>query len=110
MSNERDNPCHGAPFFDQLCQRFNEIFGHQAQKREFRNYLGGVLRENERKNLSQMAGNAVGVTYHKLHHFLTAGPWSISEMNQCRLEVMNQCHQSNIFRGFSLIIDNSWHS
>jgi len=59
---------------DKWCQRFDDIFGHQAQKQEFRNYLGGLLGARERKNLSQMVANAVGVTYHKLHHFLTAAP------------------------------------
>ena len=62
------------PCFDRWCQRFDNIFGHIAQKREFRNYLGGLLGESERKNLSQMAANSVGVTYHKLHHFLTEAP------------------------------------
>ena len=47
------------------------------------------------------------MTYHKLHHFLTAAPWSFSSLNQRRLEVMNQCHQTKISRGFSLIIDDS---
>lgn len=56
-----------------------------------------------------MAGNAVGVTYHKLHHFLTAAPWSAMELNQRRLEVMNQCRQTKINLGFSLIIDDSGH-
>lgn len=49
----------------------------KAQKREFRHYLGGLLGESERKNLSQLADNAVGVTYHRLHHFLTEAPWSL---------------------------------
>lgn len=56
-----------------------------------------------------MAGNAVGVTYYKLHHFLTAAPWSFEELNQRRLEVMNQCSQTKLTRGFSLIIDDSGH-
>ena len=102
-------PAAMPPCFDRWCQRFDDIFGHQAQKREFRNYLGGLLGESERKNMKQMAANAVGVTYHKLHHFLTAAPWSFSELNQRRLEVMNQCHQTKISRGFSLIIDDSGH-
>lgn len=102
-------PAAMPPCFDRWCQRFDDIFGHQAQKREFRNYLGGLLGESERKNLSQMAANAVGVTYHKLHHFLTAAPWSAMELNQRRLEVMNQCRQTKINRGFSLIIDDSGH-
>ena len=65
--------------------------------------------ESERKNLTQMAENAVGVAYHKLHHFLTAAPWEAVELNQRRLEVMNQCNQTKIGRGFSLIIDDSGH-
>lgn len=67
-------PAAMPPCFDRWCQRFDNIFGHIAQKREFRNYLGGLLGESERKNLSQMAANSVGVTYHKLHHFLTEAP------------------------------------
>lgn len=102
-------PAAMPPCFDRWCQRFDDIFGHQAQKREFRNYLGGLLGESERKNMKQMAANAIGVTYHKLHHFLTAAPWSFSELNQRRLEVMNQCHQTKISQGFSLIIDDSGH-
>src|SRR6476469_5471723 len=102
-------PAAMPPCFDRWCQRFDDIFGHLAQKREFRNYLGGLLVESERKNLSQMAANAVGVTYHKLHHFLTAAPWSFNEVNQRRLDVMNQCNQNKISRGFSLIIDDSGH-
>jgi SRSO17 transposase len=102
-------PAAMPPCFDRWCQRFDDIFGNIAQKREFRNYLGGLLGESERKNIQQMAANAVGVTYHKLHHFLTAAPWSAMELNQRRLEVMNQCHQTKISRGFSLIIDDSGH-
>jgi SRSO17 transposase len=102
-------PAAMPPCFDRWCQRFDDIFGHIAQKREFRNYLGGLLGESERKNMKQMATNAVGVTYHKLHHFLTAAPWSFSELNQRRLEVMNQCRQTKINQGFSLIVDDSGH-
>src|SRR4028119_2427561 len=102
-------PAAMPPCFDRWGQRFDDIFGHISQKREFRNYLGGLLGESERKNLSQMAANAVGVTYHKLHHFLTEAPWSAMELNQRRLEVMNQCRQTKINRGFSLIVDDSGH-
>lgn len=102
-------PAAMPPCFDKWCKRFDDIFSHQSQKREFRNYLGGLLGESERKNLSQMATNAVGVTYHKLHHFLTQAPWSAQKLNQRRLEVMNQCSQTKISRGFSLIIDDSGH-
>jgi SRSO17 transposase len=102
-------PAAMPPCFDRWCARFDDTFKTQAQKREFRNYIGGLLGESARKNLSQMADNAVGVTYHKLHHFLTAAPWSDTELNHRRLQVMNQCNQTKISRGFSFIIDDSGH-
>ena len=68
------------PCFDRWCKRFDALWTHQAQKREFRNYIGGLLGESERKNLYQMASNAVGVTYHRLHHFLTEAPWSAEQV------------------------------
>jgi len=97
------------PCFDRWCKRFDDLLSHQAQKREFRNYIGGLLGESERKNLSQMAANAVGVKYHRLHHFLTEAPWSAIDINARRLQVMNQCSQTRIARGFTLIIDDSGH-
>jgi SRSO17 transposase len=39
------------------------------------------LGESERKNLFEMAENALGVTYHRLHHFLNEAPWSSSQVN-----------------------------
>ncbi|WP_445243789.1 transposase [Microcoleus sp. MON1_C5] len=109
MSNEGDNPRRNAPCFYKWCPRFDEIFRHQAQKREFRNYLGELLGESEPNHLSPMVAHAVRVTYHKLHHFLSAAPWSFSEMNQRHLKVMNQCHQTTISQGFYLILDDSLH-
>ena len=102
-------PAAMPPCFEKWCQRFDEAFTHKAQNRGFRNYLGGLLGESERKNLSQMADNAIGVEYHQLHHFLTEAPWSVAKVNELRLETMNKCSQTRISRGFSLIIDDSGH-
>ncbi len=44
-----------------------------------------------------------------MHHFLTDAPWSASKINERRLEVMNQCSQTRISWGFSLILDESGH-
>lgn len=94
-------PAAMPPCFERWCQRFDDVFTHKAQKREFRHYVGGLLGES--------AENAVGVTYHRLHHFLTEAPWSNSLVNERRLEIMNKCSQTRISRGFSLIIDDSGH-
>lgn len=102
-------PAAMPPCFDRWCKRFDDVWTHQAQKRGFRNYIGGLLGESARKNLSQMASDTVGVTYHRLHHFLTEAPWSAPKVNERRLGVMNQCSQTKISRGFTLIVDDSGH-
>jgi SRSO17 transposase len=102
-------PAAMPPCFERWCARFDDVFKTKAQKREFRNYLGGLLGESERKNLSQIAANAVGVEYHRLHHFLTEATWLADQVNERRLGVMNQCRQTQISKGFSLIVDDSGH-
>ena len=97
------------PCFDRWCQRFDDCFKTQAQKSGFRHYLGGLLGESERKNLTQMTENSVGVIYNRLHHFLTEAKWSAMSVNERRLAVMNKCSQTRISKGFSLIIDDSGH-
>jgi SRSO17 transposase len=102
-------PAAMPPCFDRWCQKFDDLLRTKAQKREFRHYLGGLLGESERKNLSQLARDAVEVTYHKLNHFLTEATWSAETLNERRLEVMNKCNQTRISQGFSLIVDDSGH-
>ena len=111
-------PAAMPPCFDKWCQRFDDLLKTKAQKkrcdpasatdareraprREFRQYLGGLLGESERKNIYQMARDAVEVTYHKLHHFLTDAPWSSDKINERRLSVMNQCSQTKKSKYFS---------
>ncbi len=102
-------PAAMPPCFDRWCKKFDDLLRTKAQKREFRHYLGGLLGESERKNVSQMARDAVEVTYHKLHHFLTEATWSADKINERRLEVMSKSNQTRISRGFSLIVDDSGH-
>ncbi len=40
---------------------------------------------------------------------LTESPWLDRQVNECRLQVMNQCRQTQIPRGFTLIVDDSGH-
>jgi SRSO17 transposase len=95
------------PCFARWCARFDDVFTHKAQKTGFRHYLAGLLGPSEGKNLTQLSKDAVGVSYHRLHHFLTEAPWDAEVLNERRLQVMQQCSQTKIRRGFSLIIDDS---
>ena len=89
--------------------RFDDLFGRQKQRQGFRNYLGGLLGESQRKNLAQIASNTVDGSYNQLRHFLKESPWDIEQLNNRRLEVMHQCRQTTPSRDFSLIVDDSGH-
>ncbi|MGD2180818.1 IS701 family transposase [Lusitaniella coriacea] len=97
------------PCFERWCHRFDNVFKTQAQRKEFRHYLGGLLGESERKNLSQIAENTVDVSYHSLRHFIVRAKWSQLEINERRIQVMDSTRQTRIPRGFSLIVDDSGH-
>lgn len=97
------------PCFENWCKKLDQEMKTQAQKRELRNYLGGLLGESERKNVTQMANNALGVEYNGLHHFITKSPWSAESLNNRRLKILSECRQTKISRKSALIIDDSGH-
>ncbi len=55
--------------FENWCRRFDDVFSRQKQRQEFRVYLGGLLDESQRKNLSQLVTNTVDGSYNSLRHF-----------------------------------------
>lgn len=56
-----------------------------------------------------MSNNTVGLSYHKLRHFLVRANWSVDAVNERRLQVMWECRQTKPSRSFALIIDDSGH-
>lgn len=95
--------------FEKWCHRFDDVFSRQKQRQEFRVYLGGLLGESQRKNLSQLVTNTVDGSYNSLRHFLNNAPWDEVKLNNRRLEVMHQCRQTTPSQGFTLIVDDSGH-
>ncbi|MBV8885973.1 MAG: transposase [Chroococcidiopsidaceae cyanobacterium CP_BM_RX_35] len=80
--------------FENWCHRFDDVFSRQKQRQEFRVYLGGLLGESQRKNLSQLVTNRIDGSYNSLRHFLINAPWDEQALNNRRLEVMHQCRQT----------------
>nr|WP_245555506.1 transposase [Baaleninema simplex] len=71
--------------------------------------MGGLLGESQRKNITQMANDSVGVVYNRLHHFITESPWEEKRINERRLKVVDSCHQTRVGRGFALLLDDTGH-
>lgn len=102
-------PAAMPPCFENWCRRFDDVFSRAIQRQEFRIYLGGLLGESERKNLTQIASNTVEGSYNSLRHFLNDAPWNDMVLKNRRLEVMQQCRQTKLQPGFTLIVDDSGH-
>lgn len=96
-------------FFESWCSKFDDVFGRAAQRRNFRNYLAGILGDTERKNVWQMATSTVNGNYGSLLNFIHGEAWSASAVNDRRLAILNACKQTRIKDGFSLILDDSGH-
>jgi hypothetical protein len=73
-------PAAMPPCFDRWCQKFDDIFGHLAQKREFRNYVGGLLGERRR-----WANKPLNTFTDALEAFRTAISFRESEMVEPKL-------------------------
>ncbi len=80
-----------------------------TQRQYFRIYLAGLLGESYRKNMSAIAANTVSSSYNSLRNFLHYAPWDAQALNERRFSVMDQCRQTKLQQGFTLIIDDSGH-
>ncbi|NES06819.1 MAG: transposase [Okeania sp. SIO2F4] len=78
------------PCFEKRCQKFDDLWKTQGQKKGFRYYFAGLLGESQRKNIAQMTDNIIGSSYHNIHHFLNYAKWQEDSINQRRLQIMNQ--------------------
>lgn len=96
-------------FFESWCSKFDDVFGREAQRRNFRYYLAGILGDTERKNVWQMATSTLEGDYASLLHFIHGEAWSASAVNDRRLAILESCRQTRIKTGFSLILDDSGH-
>ena len=106
---KQTTPAAMPPCFERWCSHFDDLLGYQARKQNFRHYIGGLLGEIERKNLTQMSKNTVGTSYERLHNFITESPWDEEQINERRLKVMERCRQTKPGKNFTLIIDDSGH-
>ncbi|MDE5116128.1 MAG: hypothetical protein O4860_02360 [Trichodesmium sp. St2_bin2_1] len=67
--------------FHGWCDRFNDVFKTLLFKKlSLETKIGELLEESQRRNLSQMSNNTVGLSYQKSRHFLVRGNWSIDSV------------------------------
>ena len=107
-------PCPPAPApLEADAARFDELFASRAQRRGFRDCVGGLLRDGGRnKTLTCLAGTEpdVGAQHpeaQRLQWFLSESNWDEEKINDRRLEVLKEDPATRPHPGGVLIIDDS---
>jgi hypothetical protein len=107
-------PCAAAPgSLEGYAARFDELFGSLAQRRGFRQYLGGLLAPRERnKTLTALAGaepvtGAGHAAVQRLQFFLSESRWDPERVNARRLELLAAGPATAPHSGGVLVIDDS---
>ncbi len=88
-------PCPPAPGpLEAYAAQFDPLFGTLAQRRNFREYLQGLLLPRDRnKTLTALAGaepivEAQAGAVQRLQFFLSESPWDAEAINTCRLALL----------------------
>jgi SRSO17 transposase len=93
--------------------RFDDLFGSQAQRRGFREYLAGLLAPRDRnKTLTALAGaepvaGAQHRSVQRLQFFLSESRWDPDQVNSRRLELLLADPATAPHGGGVLVIDDS---
>jgi hypothetical protein len=110
----RRRPCPAAPGpLEGYAARFDDLFGSFAQRRGFREYLGGLLVPRDRnKTLTALAGaepmaGAQHPAVQRLQFFLSESRWDVEQINARRLDLVLADPATAPHGGGVLVIDDS---
>ena len=91
---------------EEYAVQFDDLFGHRAQRRSFRDYLQGLLLPRDRnKTLTALAGTEPGVgaqaaVVQRLQSFVSESTWEVMAVNQRRLELLPADARTAVRLGF----------
>ena len=107
-------PCRMLPGpLEEYAGRFDDLFGHKAQRRSFREYLQGLLLPRDRnKTLTGLAGTepvvgAQDAAVQRLQSFVSESTWEAAAVNQRRLELLQADPRTTSHEAGVLIIDDT---
>jgi SRSO17 transposase len=111
---EERSTCPAVPDpLEAYAARFDDLFTSPAQRRGFRDYLGGLLLPRQRnKTLTCLADTepVVGARHReaqRYHHFLADAPWDAEKVNDRRLELLKEDPATRPHPGGVLDVDDS---
>jgi len=92
---------------DKFFTKFDDIFTEQSQKDNFRFYGTGLLLEIKRKNIQYMSFHTIGSNYQSEHHFIHDAPWSEQDLNDQRVDTMENIPPTKSCDDGYVIIDDT---
>ena len=72
------------PLVDQYCAYYQDLFPEVRTYESFKLLHLGIISNIKRKSLPELE-KVVGISSQSLHHFLESSPWSLSSLEQRRL-------------------------
>ncbi len=96
--------CH--PMFENFYKKFDNIFSEPSQRLNFRLYGTGLLLEIKRKNIWYMSEHIIDGDYQPMHHYMHDAPWYENELNDQRVDIMdNNRSTKSCDDGYAIIDD-----
>jgi len=92
---------------DKFFTKFDDIFTEQSQKDNFRFYGTGLLLEIKRKNIQYMSLHTIGSNYQSEHHFVHDAPWYEQDLNDQRVDTMENIPPTKSCNDGYAIIDDT---
>jgi len=92
---------------DKFFTKFDDIFTEQSQKDNFRFYGTGLLLEIKRKNIQYMSFHTIGSNYQSEHHFIHDAPWCEQDLNDQRVDTMENIPPTKSCDDGYVIIDDT---
>jgi SRSO17 transposase len=93
--------------FKEYIDSFDTLWSREKQKEYFEKSLKGFNSEIKRKNIERISENIIDQDYQNLHHFITTSPWDRKEMNEIRINFMQEHSNSYPTKKAMLVIDDS---
>jgi hypothetical protein len=94
------------PMFETFYSKFDNIFSEPSQRLNFRLYGTGLLLEIKRKNIWYMSEHIIDGDYQPIHHYMHDSPWCENELNDQRVDIMdNNSSTKSCDDGYAIIDD-----
>ena len=95
------------PMLEKFYKKFDNVFTQQSQRDNFRLYGTGLLLEIKRKNIQYISRHIIDSDYQSMHHFMRDSPYNEKELNNQRIDMLENTRPTKSCDDGYVIIDDT---